>query len=306
MARWTYAIKPASWPKLLVPLLLGQALGFAAAPVFVWQAFVGALVFTLALGGAIVWLNDWADEKVDRLKRQMFPTGCSPKTIPDGILSARALGMAGGGASLLTLALAEGAAWYFAQPGFLWGGLACWLLFALYSLPPVALNYRGGGELLEALGVGLALPWFSAYLQSGAAWHPVYFLLLGHVWLALASALASGLSDEDSDRAGGKRTFTTWLGNRAVRTGVQICTSLAVLLWALTPWVLPDVPRWLGLPAALLLSWQLNGIRQRALPAVNQAFVAQAIYKGALHVAIWSSSLALAGTLVWWAFRGPA
>jgi 1,4-dihydroxy-2-naphthoate octaprenyltransferase/chlorophyll synthase len=252
-----------------------------------------------------VWLNDWADEKVDRLKRQMFPTGCSPKTIPDGLLSARALGMAGALASLLALGVAAGVAWYFSQPGYLLAGAVCWLLFALYSLPPVALNYRGGGELLEALGVGLALPWFSAYVYSGTAWHPWYFLLLGHFWLALASALASGLSDEDSDRAGGKRTFTTWLGNGMVRNGVQTCTSLAVLFWALTPWLLPEAPRWLGLPAALVLSLQLNGVRQRALKAVHRAFSAQSLYKGALHAAIWSSSTALGLTLLWWAAGRP-
>lgn len=301
-----YALKPASWPKLLVPAFLGQALGFAVVPILAWQRIGWSLLFTLFLGAAIVWLNDWADEKVDRLKRTMFPAGCSPKTIPDGIVSARALGSAGAMASLAALATACWAAFSLGEWGLAAAGFACWMLFALYSLPPAALNYRGGGELLEAAGVGLALPWFCAYLTSGVVWNPLYFLLLGHFWLALASALASGLSDEDSDRAGGKRTFTTWLGNRSVRTGVQVCTSCAVLVWALGPWALPDAPRWLGLPAALLLSWQLNGIRQRARLAVTQAFLAQAIYKGALHVAIWSSSLALAGTLLWWVVWGKA
>ena len=41
-------------------------------------------------------------------------------------------------------------------------------VFVAYTLPPLRLNYRGGGELLEMLGVGLALPLYNVYLQAGA------------------------------------------------------------------------------------------------------------------------------------------
>ena len=55
--RWLYAIKPASWPKLLVPFAFGQALG-------TWN---GLSLGALAVGAAftvldllfIVFLNDW-------------------------------------------------------------------------------------------------------------------------------------------------------------------------------------------------------------------------------------------------------
>ncbi|MEB3327874.1 MAG: hypothetical protein VKQ33_01435 [Candidatus Sericytochromatia bacterium] len=59
----------------------------------------------------IVPLDDWADARVDRLKREMFPTGCSPKTIPDGVLPAPgAGGEAGGGACRAGAGLRPGGA----------------------------------------------------------------------------------------------------------------------------------------------------------------------------------------------------
>jgi 1,4-dihydroxy-2-naphthoate octaprenyltransferase/chlorophyll synthase len=193
LERWFYALKPASWPKLFVPALFGQILGARLGEGLDLPALGWGLAFT-ALGlGFIVLMNDWGDRDVDAIKRKMFPDGCSPKTIPDRILDARAVGTAGlllGGATLLVAAGAESA---LRRPLAFEAGLGCMLIFVAYTLPPIRLNYRGGGELLEMLGVGAALPLYNAYLQGGAIGPRVWPWLAGFSMLSLASGVASGL-----------------------------------------------------------------------------------------------------------------
>ena len=148
LGRWVYALKPASWPKLLVPAMFGQILGATRVEGLDLAAVGWGLAFTVFGIGFIVLLNDWGDRDVDVIKRNMFPDGGSPKTIPDRILDSRAVGVAGlllGGATLLVAAGAEVA---LQRPAAFEAGLASMLVFVAYTLPPVRLNYRGGGEIL--------------------------------------------------------------------------------------------------------------------------------------------------------------
>ena len=293
-ARWAFAIKPASWPKLLVPMALGQAIGIdATGRLSVAGLVVGALFTVLDLV-FVVLLNDWGDQEVDRIKRSMFP-GSSKKTIPDGVLPAPLLLLvgllAGVGAALVALAgeIALGRPWLTIA------ALGSLGLFVAYTLPPLRLNYRGGGELLEALGVGVALPWINAYAQSGRALAPGLVVVPGCAILALSSAIASGLSDERSDRRGGKRTFTTMLGNAIARRMVNLLALLGGLVWAATAWLgasgTPTIPL-LAAAATALLSW--NAVRRASAAATTDAFDAQRGYKTALHRLIWESGTVLA------------
>lgn len=292
--RWWLALKPASWPKLLVPALLGQSLGAAAAAAVDLRALGLGALYLLGLLVFIVLLNDWGDREVDAIKRRMFPDGCSPKTIPDGILPARHLLLAGLAAGLAALAAAVAAQLWIPRPRALLFAASGLALFLAYTFPPIRLNYRGGGELLEALGVGLLLPWFQSYLQSGQVRHGAHLLLAGFTLMSLASALASGLSDEQSDRAGGKRTATTLLGNRATRRLTEASLALGALAWFAAGLFSPAIRTWVVLPPLVPIVW--NGIALRALSdrAATNAFAAQGLYKRYLHRAIWQGTALLA------------
>ncbi|MCA9535379.1 MAG: UbiA family prenyltransferase, partial [Myxococcales bacterium] len=226
-------------------------------------------------------------------------------------------------AGLLSLALAMVAAFaaeqLLARPWAGWAALACAGIFGAYSLPPLRLNYRGGGELLEALGVGVALPVWNAYVQGGAALPLVLWdLLPAFATLSLGSALASGLSDEVSDRRGGKRTFTTWLGNPRVCRAVLSSTLVAAALFVLAPLVRlcggsPDLrdAAAAGTRAARVAGPSATGalvagglgacfcvvafVRMRRVsPAPRtDAFASQALFKQRLHGAIWYGSVAV-------------
>ena len=297
--RWLYALKPASWPKLVVPALFGQLLGASAVGGLSLSALGYGLGFTGFGLAFIVLLNDWADREVDSIKRTMFPDGCSPKTIPDGILSARAIGLAGIVCGVVTASFAAGAEAALHRDLAFEAGVGCMLLFVAYTLPPVRLNYRGGGELLEMLGVGLALPLYNLYLQAGTIVPRAWPWIAGFSALSLASGIASGLSDEQSDRAGGKRTFASAYGNHAARRLTEASVLVGAGTWLIAMIVRPDLaPPWAAAPALAIVLWNFARMRRVSPDAVTNAFRAQAAYKHYLHRAIWHGTT-VASVLLW-------
>ena len=294
--RWLYALKPASWPKLVVPTLLGHALGAHAAGHVDGRALAIGALFTVADLGFVVLVNDWGDREVDAIKRRMFPRGCSPKTIPDGILSARAVLGAGLMAGLVAAATATIGGVWLDRAGLGVAALVLLGLFAAYTLPPLRLKYRGGGDLLEMVGVGVALPLFHGYLQSGELPSDAASLLPGFSVLSLSSAIASGLADEQSDRAGGKTTVVTLVGNALARRLVEACVTLGIALWLLAP-VCGDagvLPTW---GAAFTAVWYRRALITSSAAAGTNAFADQKVYKGHLHDAIWRGALVAAALL---------
>lgn len=299
LARWRYALKPASWPKLLVAAALGQAIGIAATGrVDPLALSLGLLlvVFDLAF---VVLLNDWGDQEVDALKRRIAADLCSPKTIPDGILEPSSVLWGGLGAGALTLAVAATAEHVLSRPGLTIATLLCLLVFVAYSLPPLRLNYRGGGEILEMIGVGFALPWVTAYLQSGIAMPRGLVVLPAFALMCLASALASGLADEPSDRLGGKRTFTTMFGPASVRHAAEGLVLGAILVWAALPILASDVAQvWMVVPVVLVMGVDYRELRKQALRSDPEQDLTHAAYKARLHDCVWRGALVLAVVLV--------
>ncbi len=303
--RWLFALKPASWPKLLVAAVLGQGIGVASAGRVDFVALGLGLAFTVLHLAFVVLINDWGDQDVDALKRRLYPDDlpnrCSPKTIPDDVLEARSVLLGGVGAGVLALAVAGVGEHFLGRPGLLGGAALCLLLLVAYTLPPIRLNYRGGGEVLEMVGVGFFLPWWSAYLQSGKAMPGGLVVLPAFALLSLASALASGLADEESDRLGGKRTFTTSFGPHAVRQAAEGLVMGAMLVWAALPWLAPYYAQlWMVLPVVVVM---VVDYRELLVDGQHSADPMHRHYKALLHQCIWRGAvmmavmLALAGLL---------
>lgn len=304
-SRWRYAAKPDSWGKLLVPFVLGQAMGLGPAldqqRNFEVARALFALAFTVFDLLFIVFLNDFLDREVDALKRRMFPTGCSPKTIPDKILTAPQLLFAGLSMGALALLTALGAEVILGVHGATLAAFVSLAIFIAYSAPPLRLNYRGGGELLEMLGVGIVLPWMSALMQGNAfASHAMVFLP-GFALLSLASAIASGLADERSDRLGGKHTLVTMIGNTLSRRAIEALTMLGGLAWMCASFF--AMPLWMTIPAGLFVLVEVPTLRRKSDAAQTDAFDAQRTYKGVLHTTIRHAALGLSVMLVIYELR---
>lgn len=280
---------------MLVAAMLGQGIGIASVGRIDPLGILVGFAFTLLHLSFLVLLNDWSDKDVDAIKRRLYPQACSPKTIPDDVLDASSVLIGGVGAGVLALAVAGLAELGLHRPGLTLGASGCLLLLVLYSLPPVRLNYRGGGEILEMLGVGFFLPWWNAYAQSGEAMPAGLVVLPAYTLLCLASALASGLADEESDRLGGKRTFTTLFGPVAVRQAAEGLVIGAMLVWAALPWLAPRYAQlWMVLPVVVVMVAdyrELVSDGHRASDAMYRQ------YKHLLHQCIWRGGVMMAAML---------
>jgi len=244
---WIQASRLPSQGYIFFPLLLGQALGASRTGTLDWPMAVLVVLFGLAIQLYIVYANDVADAALDRLNVTFTPFSGGSRVLAEGKLTGFELkiGVA------VTVALNGLIALVLWNAGFAFAPvliLIALVLLWLYSFPPVRLSYRGGGEFLQMIGVGLVLPVFGFYLQTGTlAAFPVRYLAV-LLPLQLACAFSTTLPDEPSDRIGGKKTIAVIFGGqhaKRVVAGLHIAASgmLAVLIVTnhLPPGMLPVV-----------------------------------------------------------------
>ena len=116
-----------------------------------------------------------------------------------------------------------------------------------YNFPPLRLAYRGRGELLQALGVGVVLPAAGFYLQCGALAPLPRPALLPAFLLGWAGNLLTSLPDYPSDRATGKKSFAVRRGPLSARRNALIAIGIAACA---APLVVPRAPAWVHLALA--------------------------------------------------------
>jgi len=230
---WILASRPASQSYIFFPLLLGQAVHYSRTGRFDWAVFVLLHLYGLFIQLFIVYANDRADIECDRLNTTYTIFSGGSRTLVDGFISLRenyaavlwmvVLNVLVG--ILLTVVYGRELALPLVvlSLGLLW----------MYSFSPVRLSYRGGGELLQMLGVGVVLPVFGYYGQAGDAgrfaWGLLAFILPGQ----LACAMATALPDEPSDRASGKRTSAVLLGQEASKIVIMCLNAAALVVFLL-------------------------------------------------------------------------
>jgi 1,4-dihydroxy-2-naphthoate octaprenyltransferase len=165
-AAWIQATRPLAQINIALPLLLGQAMAFAALGRFSVGLMYCAGIFGTLVQLVIVFVNDFADRETDAHNTTFSRFSGGSRVLPEGRIAPASLRRA----ALVVLALL----------GLFCGGLALaqrpWApVFALatallvwaYNHPPLRLAYRGHGELVQGLGIGVVLPLAGYYLQAG-------------------------------------------------------------------------------------------------------------------------------------------
>jgi 1,4-dihydroxy-2-naphthoate octaprenyltransferase len=293
--KWLYAFRLSSWHRTIMPFLLGVGLGVHRAHELPIGPLLLGLVYCFAGSIFVNLVNDLYDAKVDAIKRQMFPSETKPKTIPDGLILREHVFNGAIIAGLSALGISVLGAIFFGLAQLPAYALICGAIFIAYTLPPVKLNYRGGGELLEMIGLGFAVPLFGAYMGSHQDVRLVNFyetlpLLLPFWPLVFAKAIGRSLDDEESDRAGGKTTVATLLGNKKARviaeSSVAAGALLLLLLNSLTQRYHPIV---FGPLIAVfgMVYFALRGISPKA---VTNAFPEIEKYERVLQFGLWAYS----------------
>lgn len=260
LGAWLQASRLPSQSYIALPLLIGQALAAARGQPWRPEILVAVLLFGLFDQLYIVWANDYADQETDLRNRTPTLFSGGSRVLAEGRVDPSDLL----GAATLAAALALGVSAWLALVEGRWlivplALVALAMLWA-YSFPPLRLSYRGGGELLQAAGTSLVLPFYGYYAQAGTAG--------GFPWLAsvalfptqLACALATSMPDEPSDRESGKRTASVRLGIGTTGALVVVFDAAALVAFLLLPWSPRGAPHpiW-ALPAlmatALCLAW---------------------------------------------------
>lgn len=225
---WIQASRLASQSYIFLPLLLGQALHVARGGGFSWGVFALVQLFGLFDQLYIVYANDYADQSTDRLNRSFTPLSGGSRVLVEGKLQPDALR----GAATLMAALCLFCALLL---GLLYGrwlqlplvALGLTLLWA-YSYAPLRLSYRGGGALLQMLGVGGLLPLIGYQAQAGTLADFPWALLLVLLPTHLAAAIATALPDQPSDRQSDKRTLAAVRGQRVAQGAVLALDALTL------------------------------------------------------------------------------
>jgi len=230
LAAWLRAARPLAHANIAPPILLGQGLAFAQSgrfdPVLAAVAFgFGALDHL-----AIVFANDYADREADALSDDRTPFSGGSRVLVDGLIAPSALRNAAIAAAVLLVAGAAVAGWQLDRPHLPGFAVVALLLLQAYSFAPLRLSYRGFGEVLQGLGVGVVLPLLGYYAQTGllirAPWDALAPLFL----LAFTSNIVTALPDHEGDAKADKQTWPVRRGAARARRDAVIFAGVGVAL----------------------------------------------------------------------------
>ena len=252
---WIQASRPPAYINLGLPLLLGQAMAWYQThlfePVFFWLIMVYGWFMQLY----IVFLNDYADRVADMANTHFTLFSGGSRVLPQRRLSPQVLRRAGITAGALVLVLGIVLTLFFNRP-------LCLVLFPsglgllwAYSLPPIQLNYRGGGELLQGAGCGFLLPLAGYYIQVGHFNTFPWLLLIPHGIFHIVSSIATALPDWSADRCSGKKTWAAIKGvDKAAWTMILLgVVSISSNVFIFPPFTLLQWGLVFALPIALLV-----------------------------------------------------
>jgi len=227
---WLQAARPLAHANIAPPILVGIAL--AAAHGVTLDPWLAALAFGFGVLDHlyIVFANDHADRAADALHEAPTVFSGGSRVIPEGVLDAGQLKRAAVGAGVALALFSVGVAVVFDRPWLPALAAAALVLLHAYSYPPLKLSYRGFGEILQGLGVGLVLPLVGFYLQSGSIAAAPWEAFAPLVMMAYVSNILTALPDVAADRAADKKTWPVRRGETRARRDVLVLLGVALLL----------------------------------------------------------------------------
>ncbi len=225
------ATRPLAHGNIAPAILYGQALAFATTGRFSWAALVIAQTFGVLDHLVIVLANDYADRDADVLQTAPTPFSGGSRVLPDGELSPRTIHVA---AIVSAIALVTFCA--LARSALVPLALIAILLIGAYSFAPLRLSYRGGGELLQGLGIGVVLPLVGWIAQGALLDARLALWLVPTFVLGVAGNVLTSIPDEEADRAANKGSpAARWGGDRARGASMLLHAIGIALGWALLP-----------------------------------------------------------------------
>src|SRR2546427_8492875 len=256
---WIKATQPHSFVASLVGVALGTAIAWHESRNFDAIGLLLTAIGVVCLHAATSMSNDSIDLRrgVDDLPPHLVsPFTGGARVLPDRAVPFEAhrrvwIGLyAAGGLVGLVLSLTRPNGWILLVLGGIGGAIGIF-----YTLPPLALQYHGIGEIAVAVIFGPIVVLGSYAVQTGAvAWEPILASIpLG--LLVAAFLLVNEMPEHETDPRGGKRTIPARIGLEMSVTLYEVLVATALIflvatsLLRLVPWVAV-----IGLVAALPLA----------------------------------------------------
>ncbi len=117
----------------------------------------------------------------------------------------------------------------------LFGYIMAAIILGILYFPPVHLNFKGGSEIIEALGLAVLIPLFSAHIQSGEwIWERSGSVITPLFMLTLAALIAANLPMKRQHQYIGKSTLVTVsgiMGGQRTSFILQILSAFSFLIF---------------------------------------------------------------------------
>jgi 1,4-dihydroxy-2-naphthoate polyprenyltransferase len=236
------------------PLLLGNIIAWYEFGHFSWPRFILSLLIGLLIHLVTAFVNDVADIQADEANASRTPFSGGSGVVVEGQLSRSDL-ITGAGWAVFLAAVLTGVMIFGLHVH--WGILlfVIWGLVSAteYSLPPVKLSYRGGGEFLVLVTYGIALVWAGYYSQAGPAYSPLVWTLSMPIGFAVFSLITiTQFPDLEADRKAGKRSLVIVFGAKKTLSIVSLAVLSSVI--SATVFLLTgSIPIWAGVLSLLSL-----------------------------------------------------
>ncbi len=232
MKKWLIAIRAPFFTASLAPVLVGVAVAFYEGYAVRWWYAVLTLVGVAALHGGTNLANDYFDHRSRNdwvNKTPITPFAGGSRVIQQGAISPRGIFIY----ALCCYAVGAiiGVYLWRMTPGnaVLYLGLIGAASGFLYTAAPVALGYRGVGELFIGVNFGPLAALGAYYVQAGRlspaaalAGVPIGLLIAGVVYI-------NEFPDYEADKEVRKRTLVVLLGLKKARYGYYAILALTYL-----------------------------------------------------------------------------
>jgi len=264
---------------------LGAVVAGARAGPLDADSLLRGLAPLVPVAASVHYANEYADRETDALTERTPFSGGSGALPATGLDRSVALG-----AGLAALALGTAAALAFFDAIAPAGGLLLAVVAAFgwqYSVGPLALAWRGWGELDNALLGGLVLPLYGFAVQTGGVSLPAVAFFLPLTAAVFVNLLATTWPDREADAAVGKRTLATRWSRTALRR--TYAAGLAVGVGSLGVGVAHGLPIRLAaahVAVAPLFAWGYRDYTRRESPLPTVLAMVAVV---ALELVLWGS-----------------
>ncbi len=228
MKKWIVAIRVPFFTASVAPAVVGVAVAFYEGYAVNWWHAALTLVGLVAVHGGTNLANDYYDHRTrdDWVNLTPTPFSGGSRVIQDGLISPRGVFIYS--LACFAVGIACGLYLWRVTPGnvVLWLGLFGVASGALYTALPVAIGYRGVGELFVGLNFGPVAVLGAHYVQAGHL-SPAALMASVPVGLLIAAVLyINEFPDYDADRQVNKKTLIVLLGPERARYGYIIIIAL--------------------------------------------------------------------------------